>query len=75
MKKLHACNRRQGMTNMKMRVGMVGVGGFGSYRRDRMRETGLFEIVVAYDLNPDVGGISRGSFLSLGGRFLKVENE
>ncbi|MHB9130688.1 MAG: Gfo/Idh/MocA family protein [Armatimonadota bacterium] len=36
----------------KMRVAMVGVGGFGGYRRERMRETGLFEIVAAYDLNP-----------------------
>jgi predicted dehydrogenase len=33
----------------KMRVIMVGVGGFGGYRRERMRETGLFEIVAAYD--------------------------
>ena len=38
----------------KMRVAMVGVGGFGGYRRDRMRESGLFEIVAAYDLNPQV---------------------
>ena len=35
----------------KMRVAMVGVGGFGGYRGDRMRETGLFEIVAAYDIN------------------------
>ncbi|MBA3685979.1 MAG: Gfo/Idh/MocA family oxidoreductase [Planctomycetes bacterium] len=35
-----------------MRVVMVGVGGFGYYRRDRMRETGLFDIVAAYDRNP-----------------------
>lgn len=35
----------------KMRVAMVGVGGFGGYRRDRMRESGLFELVAAYDLN------------------------
>jgi len=34
-----------------MRVAMVGVGGFGGFRRDRMRETGLFQIVAAYDLN------------------------
>lgn len=40
------------MESKKMRVAMVGVGGFGGYRRDRMRETGLFEIVAAYDLNP-----------------------
>ena len=28
---------------------MVGVGGFGGFRRERMRETQLFEIVAAYD--------------------------
>lgn len=39
------------MSTEKMRVAMVGVGGFGGYRRDRMRESGLFEIVAAYDLN------------------------
>jgi 1,5-anhydro-D-fructose reductase (1,5-anhydro-D-mannitol-forming) len=39
--------------NKKMRVIMVGVGGFGGYRRERMRETGLFEIVAAYDFNKD----------------------
>ena len=33
----------------KMRVAMVGVGGFGAYRRERMRECGLFELVAAYD--------------------------
>ncbi len=37
----------------KMRVIMVGVGGFGGFRRDRMRETGLFEIAAAYDFNKD----------------------
>lgn len=35
----------------KMRVAMVGVGGFGGYRRTRMRETNLFELVAAYDIN------------------------
>jgi predicted dehydrogenase len=35
--------------NKKMRVIMVGVGGFGGFRRERMRETQLFEIVAAYD--------------------------
>ncbi len=35
----------------KMRVIQVGVGGFGGYRRERMRECGLFELVAAYDLN------------------------
>lgn len=33
----------------KMRVAQVGVGGFGRYRRERMRETGLFKLVAAYD--------------------------
>ncbi len=37
--------------NNCMKIGMVGVGGFGGYRRKRMRETGLFELVSAYDLN------------------------
>ena len=32
-----------------MRVIMVGVAGFGGFRRERMRETELFEIVAAYD--------------------------
>lgn len=36
----------------KLKVAMVGLGNFGGYRRERMRETGLFEIVAAYDLNP-----------------------
>ena len=40
------------MSAKKMKVAMVGVGGFGGYRRDRMRETGLFELVAAYDINP-----------------------
>jgi predicted dehydrogenase len=39
--------------NKRLKVGMVGVGGFGAYRRERMRETGLFELVAAYDLKPD----------------------
>jgi predicted dehydrogenase len=37
----------------KMKVGMIGVGGFGGARRAFMRETGLFEIVAAYDINKD----------------------
>jgi predicted dehydrogenase len=32
-----------------MKVAQVGVGGFGRYRRDRLRETGLFQIICAYD--------------------------
>lgn len=35
-----------------MKVVMIGVGGFGGHRRMTMRETGLFEILAAYDLNP-----------------------
>ena len=34
-----------------LRVGQIGVGGFGKYRRDAMRETKLFKLVCAYDLN------------------------
>ena len=36
----------------KLKIGMVGVGGFGGYRRERLRETGLFHVLAAYDLNP-----------------------
>ncbi|MCZ7647688.1 MAG: Gfo/Idh/MocA family oxidoreductase [Planctomycetota bacterium] len=36
----------------KLKTGMVGVGHFGGYRRARMRETGLFELAAAWDLNP-----------------------
>ena len=32
-----------------MKVAMIGVGGFGGYRRERMRETGLFELVAAHE--------------------------
>lgn len=35
----------------KMKVGMVGVGGFGGARRTYMRQSGLFDLVAAYDLN------------------------
>ncbi|MBS3764012.1 MAG: Gfo/Idh/MocA family oxidoreductase [Planctomycetes bacterium] len=38
----------------KMRVVQVGVGGFGGARRKRMRETGLFDLVGAYDWNSKV---------------------
>jgi len=37
----------------KMRVVQVGVGHFGAYRRDRMRETGLFELAAAHDWDPE----------------------
>lgn len=40
--------------NEPLRVAHVGVGGFGKYRRERMRETGLFRIVAMYDINPVV---------------------
>lgn len=39
--------------NDRLRVGMIGVGGFGGARRNWIRETNLFEIAAAYDLNPD----------------------
>jgi predicted dehydrogenase len=38
--------------NEKLKVGQIGVGNFGAYRRERMRETGLFELIAACDLNP-----------------------
>lgn len=34
-------------------VGMVGVGGFGGYRRTRMRQTGLFRLAACYDRNAE----------------------
>ena len=37
----------------RMKVGMIGVGGFGGARRHFMRETGLFQIVAAYDLSAE----------------------
>jgi predicted dehydrogenase len=38
--------------NRKLQVGQIGVGGFGAYRRERMRETELFDLIAAYDHNP-----------------------
>jgi predicted dehydrogenase len=38
--------------NQKMKVAQIGVGGFGAARRAIMRQTGLFELVAGYDLNP-----------------------
>lgn len=35
----------------KLKVVQIGVGGYGATRRNRMRETGLFELLAAYDLN------------------------
>ena len=37
----------------KLKVAQIGVGFFGASRRDRMRESGLFDLVAAYDLNAD----------------------
>jgi predicted dehydrogenase len=45
-------SRRGNGTVRKLKVVQVGVGGFGAYRRARMRETGLFHLAAAYDLNP-----------------------
>ena len=36
----------------RLRVGQIGVGNFGAFRRSVMRETGLFDLVAAYDTNP-----------------------
>lgn len=35
--------------NKKMKVGMIGVGKYGAVRRGHMRQTGLFELVAAYN--------------------------
>ncbi len=37
----------------KMKVVQIGVGNFGGCRRDIMRQSGLFELVAAYDINAD----------------------
>lgn len=36
-----------------IRVGMIGVGGFGGYRRNTMRKAGLFNLVACWDYNPE----------------------
>ena len=41
------------MTTPRLRIGQIGVGGFGGARRAFMRETGLFDLVASYDLNPE----------------------
>lgn len=54
-------------------VAQVGVGGFGAYRRERMRETGLFKLACAYDYNRDAlaacekedGAVAAASFENL----------
>ena len=33
-------------------AGIVGAGNYGKYRRDRMRETGLFRLLACFDINP-----------------------
>jgi len=35
----------------KLKIAQVGVGNFGAYRRARLRETGLFELVATFDLD------------------------
>jgi predicted dehydrogenase len=37
----------------KLKLAQVGVDHFGAYRRDRLRETGLFELVACYDWNAE----------------------
>jgi predicted dehydrogenase len=37
----------------KLRIAQVGVGHFGAYRRNTLRETGLFDLVACYDINPE----------------------
>lgn len=38
-------------SDKRLKVAQVGVGGFGGHRRWSMRETGLFDLVAAYDWN------------------------
>ncbi len=35
----------------KLRVGMIGLSGFGTYRRQSLRESGLYELVACYDIS------------------------
>jgi predicted dehydrogenase len=57
----------------RLKVGMVGVGGFGCHRRERMRETGLFDLVATYDLSEEAmaqagtedGAAATGSYEAL----------
>lgn len=37
----------------KLRIGQIGVANFGAYRRERLRETGCFQMVACHDRNPD----------------------
>jgi len=36
----------------KVKIAQVGVGHFGGFRRNTIRETGVFDLVAAYDINP-----------------------
>jgi len=38
---------------MKMKVAQIGVANFGARRREIMRDSGLFNLIAAYDLNPE----------------------
>jgi len=38
-------------TSNPMKIGMIGVGGFGGYRRGTLRQAGVFQLVAAYDRN------------------------
>ena len=57
----------------KMKVAQIGVGNFGATRRAIMRKSGLFDLVAAYDLNPEAlkhcqqedGAIPVGSYAEL----------
>jgi len=57
----------------RVRVALVGTANFGAYRRKRMRESGLFDLVAAYDWNPgalaacqrEEGALSVGSYREL----------
>lgn len=42
------------MTDAKpLRVGLIGAAGFGGYRRERLREAGVFQLVSLCDRDPD----------------------
>ena len=36
----------------RIKAGIVGAGGFGGYRRERLRESGLYELLGSFDINP-----------------------
>ncbi len=37
----------------KIKTAIVGAGGFGGYRRARLRETGMYELLGSYDIKPE----------------------